>query len=46
VTYKSNSACFVSIGIDQRPAPPFLIAPTFQPDGHTYRQLTPDGVLK
>jgi hypothetical protein len=47
VTYKSNSAMFIKL----KTAPngdgsiPHFISPQFKPDGKTYRQLTPKGVL-
>ena len=47
VTYKSNRASFAPAGNSRETQilVPDFIAPTFQPDGRTYRQLTPDGVL-
>jgi hypothetical protein len=44
VCYKNNSAMFMDSGSSGGVIPNF-ISPDFKPDGKTYRQLTPDGVL-
>jgi hypothetical protein len=47
VYYKGNNAMFIKL----KPLPngeesiPNFISPDFKPDGKTYRQLTPDGML-
>jgi len=47
VAYKSNSATFLKSvpSGDSGGSVPKFVPSTFQPDGKTYRQLTPDGVL-
>jgi len=47
VAYKNNSAVFFKL-VDAESGNgvvPHFISPDFKPDGRTYRQLTPDGVL-
>jgi type II secretory pathway pseudopilin PulG len=49
VTYKSNSSFFKVISPTGEPnspgSIPNFVSPDYKPDGKTYRQLTPDGVL-
>jgi hypothetical protein len=42
--YENNSASFHNVDADH--TIPNFVPPDFKPDGKTYRQLTPDGVLK
>jgi hypothetical protein len=43
VHYKGNNAVYLILSSDK--IIPNVISSAFKPDGHTYRQLTPDGVL-
>jgi hypothetical protein len=43
VFYKGNNAMYWRVAADY--TVPKIVSPDFKPDGHTYRQLTPDGVL-
>ena len=47
VMYKGNEAKFMKLGTTVNPdgSIPNFIPPDFKPDGRTYRQLTPDGLL-
>jgi len=47
VMYKSNSATFRKLDTTANPdgSIPNFVSPDFKPDGKTYRQLTPEGVL-
>ncbi len=44
VFYDNNSCAFHTVNPDN--TIPNIVPPTFKPDGKTYRQLTPDGVLR
>jgi hypothetical protein len=44
VFYKGNNAVFLKLDADN--TAPNVVSPDYKPDGHTYRQLTPDGELK
>lgn len=48
VMYKSNSFMSINLAVtkaDPGGVIPHIVPPDFQPDGKTYRQLTPDGAL-
>lgn len=47
VCYKSNSAMFMELNLSKNPdgTIPNFVPPQFDPQGKTYRQLTPDGPL-
>ena len=47
VFYTGNNAAFIRLGIGIGPDNTIqnFVSPKFKPDGKTYRQLTPDGVL-
>jgi hypothetical protein len=44
VFYDNNSASYIAASPDN--TIPKIVPPDFKPDGKTYRQLTPDGVLR
>jgi hypothetical protein len=45
IFYKGNNAVFIVLDTDAGGIIKNFISPDYKPDGHTYRQLTPDGVL-
>jgi hypothetical protein len=46
VFYKSDDAVYLVPWQDADGTIRNFVSPQFKPDGHAYRQLTPDGVLR
>ena len=46
VFYKGNNAAFIKTTVEPDGTIRNFIPPSFKPDGKTYRQLTPDGVMR